>query len=698
MAASHLTPLLKPRSVAIVGASATPDSAGNTCVKMVQRGGYTGRIYPINPKYPEIEGLACYPSLAAVPEPVDMAILSVGSPRMEAALADAIAGGAKSVTFFSTGYLENDTKPVLNQRLAKMAKDAGVPICGGNCMGFYNLDIDLFVTFVSPPYMARRGGITLLTHSGASFSALSLNDGRLGYNLCVSTGAEVATTTADYMGYAIEQPTTRAIGLVLEAVRDPANFVEKLKLAQEKEIPVVALKLGRTEESARLALSHSGAIAGDDAAYEAVFERYGVVRVESTSELAATLALFDQPRRAKKGGVVGISDSGGERELFIDLAHDAKVPLAKMNAKTTKTLASYLDPGLEPVNPLDAWCPQPNWEEIFTECFCAMVDDPSTAIGTIFTNLRDKAPSADAWVRVAIEASKRFDKPIAMVNNFGWMRRDEQVEALTAADIPVIEDMKCSFTALRKVLEYRDNGELPKVAPPKPVSAKIKSRWRARLAQPEMLDEAEGLALLKDYGIPVPDVRVVEDEVSALKAAKAVGFPVALKIAMPGIAHKSDVGGVKLNLADAKAVKAAYADLKKRLGSRVLVAPMAPSGVEMALGMISDDQFGPLVVIGAGGIFIEILGDRTVALPNFDATTARRYVDKLKTRSLLDGKRGKPPSDVASFAKAASRLSLLAQDLGDLLAELDVNPVIVGPKGAVAVDALVVPKAAKRPR
>ncbi|MCX7356145.1 MAG: CoA-binding protein, partial [Alphaproteobacteria bacterium] len=152
--------------------------------------------------------------------------------------------------------------------------------------------------------------------------------------------------------------------LVLEAVRDPANFIEKLKQAQKKEIPVVALKLGRTEESARLALSHSGAIAGDDAAYEAVFERYGVLRVESTSELAGTLALFDQPRRAKKGGVVGISDSGGERELFMDLAHDAKVPLPTMTPKTTETLASFLDPGLEPVNPPDAWCPQPNWEEI----------------------------------------------------------------------------------------------------------------------------------------------------------------------------------------------------------------------------------------------------------------------------------------------------------------------------------------------
>ena len=694
MTAHRLAPLLTPRSIAIVGASTTPDSVGNTSVKMAKRGDYAGRIYPINPKYPEVEGLPCFPSLAALPESVDLAVLCVANQRMEAALADAIANKARAVAFFSSGHLDNDTNPPLGRRLAKMAKDAGVPICGGNCMGFYNLDIGLFLSFGWPPYKAIRGDITLLSHSGSSFSSLTLNDERLGYNLCVSAGLELTTTIADYMDYAMELHNTRAMGLILETVRDPANFIEKLKKAQEKEIPIVALKIGRTEESIKLAISHSGAIAGNDAAYEAVFERYGVMRVEALDEMAGTLAMFNQPRRAKKGGVVGILDSGAERELLIDLASDANVPLPKMTPATTAKLASLLDPGLEPVNPLDAWGTGINWEHIFTESFCALVGDPNTSIGVIFSSIRDHAATAEGWVRVVIEASKRFDKPLAVVTNFGWTRHGELTKTLTAAKIPTIEGTKCGLVALRKVLDHRDRAELPKIEPPKPVSEKVKARWRARLAQAEMLDEAEGLALLKDYGIPVPDVRVVEDEASALKAAKAVGFPVALKTAMPGIAHKSDVGGVKLGLADAKAVKAAYADLKKRLGARVLVAPMAPAGVEMALGMISDDQFGPLVVVGAGGIFIEILGDRTVALPNFDAPTARRYVDKLKTRALLDGKRGRPPSDVGSFAKAASRLSLLAHDLGDLLAELDVNPVIVGPKGAVAVDALVVPKAA----
>jgi succinyl-CoA synthetase beta subunit len=242
------------------------------------------------------------------------------------------------------------------------------------------------------------------------------------------------------------------------------------------------------------------------------------------------------------------------------------------------------------------------------------------------------------------------------------------------------------------MFEERDRVALPAMRPPKGPSAKVRDAWRARLGTGKALDEAEGLALLADYGIPVPKMQVVESVADAVKAAKAMGYPVALKTAKKGVAHKSDVGGVKLNIKDAKAVKAAYAELKKKLGPRVLVAKMAPPGVEMALGVVVDPQFGPLILIAAGGILIELLGDRRMALPPFDAAAARRDIDRLKARKLLDGMRGAKRSDIKAFAETAARLSVLAHELGDLLSELDVNPVIVSPKGCVAVDALVVPK------
>jgi acyl-CoA synthetase (NDP forming) len=693
MAEHRLTPLLKPRSIAVIGASTTPDSVGNTCVRMVRRGRYGGAVYPINPKYQEVEGLKCYPSLSALPEAPDLAVFCVANHRLEETMADAIANKVRASTFFSSGYLEQDSQPPLSKRLAAMAREAGMPVCGGNCMGFYNLDIGLYMSFGWPPYEAAHGRVALLSHSGSSFSSLTLNDNRLGYNLCVSAGLEISTSIADYMDYVLELPETRAIGLILETVRDPDNFIASVKKAAERDVPVVALKLGRAEEAIRLAVSHSGAIAGNDAAYEAVFDRFGVHRVATLDELAASLLVFNAPRRPKAGGLVGILDSGAERELLIDLAEDAGVPLPKMTPATTKTLSGLLDPGLEPVNPLDAWGTGHNWEHIFTEGFAALVGDPNTAMGAVFTSLRDGSGVSEGWVRVAIEGFKRFDKPIAVIANFGWTRHAALTRQLTEAGIPLIDATKPGLLAVKHAFAHRDWRQLPPLKPPKGPVAKVRETWRARLAEGRPLDEAEGLALLAAYGIPVPKFTVAESEADALKAARAIRYPVALKTAMPGIAHKSDVGGVKLGIRDAKALKAAYRELRRKLGPRAIIAEMAGKGVEMALGVIVDAQFGPLVMIGAGGILIELLGDRRMAYPPFDAAAARRAIDRLKVRKLLDGMRGAPKSDVRAFAETAARLSVLASDMGDLLAELDVNPVIVGPKGAVAVDALVVTKA-----
>ncbi len=693
MSEHRLTPLLRPRSIAVIGASVTPDSVGNTCVRMIRRGRYSGSVYPINPKYPEIEGLKCYPALADLPEAPDLVVFCVANHRLEEAMADAIRCKARAAAFFSSGYLDDDIDPPLAKRLAAMAKAADMPVNGGNCMGFYNLDIGLFMSFGWPPYECRPGHIALLSHSGSSWSSLTLNDERLGYNLCVSAGLEIATSVADYMDYALDQPNTRAIGLILETVRDPGNFIASLRKANARGIPVVALKIGRTAESIRLAISHSGAIAGNDAAYEAIFDRFGVHRVEALDELAASLSLFAQDRKPGKGGLCAILDSGAERELLIDLASDAKVSLPVMTPGTTKTLAGLLDPGLEPVNPLDAWGTGHNWMHIFTESFCALVADPNTAVAAVFSSMRDGAAVSEGWADVAIEAKRRFDKPVAVVTNFGWTKHVETAKRLAAHRIPLIEGTKTGLVAVRHFLAERDRASWPALRPPKGPGAKVRDRWRARLAEPRGLDEAEALGLLADYAIAVPKLRVVEGADEALKAARAVGYPVALKTAMPGIAHKSDVGGVKLGLKDAKAVKGAYAELRKSLGPRVVVAAMAGKGVEMALGVVLDAQFGPLVMIGAGGILIELLGDRRMAHPPFDAVAARRDIDRLKARKLLDGMRGAPPADVRAFAEIAARLSVLASELGDLLAELDVNPVIVGAKGAVAVDALVVTKA-----
>ncbi|HEV3175995.1 MAG TPA: CoA-binding protein, partial [Stellaceae bacterium] len=355
MSEHPLSPLLAPGSIAFVGASPRPDTPGNDMLKMIERSGFTGAIYPINPNYHEIEGRRCYAGFGEVPEPVDLAVLGVANARLEAALADAIRHRARAAVIFASCYLENDASPPLTERIAAMARAASMPICGGNGMGFYNDADGVWAAGFANLRERHPGGIAFISHAGSVFGAFAHNDPRFRFNLVVSAGQELVTTAAEYLDYALEQDTTRVVGLFLETVRAPAPFAAALAKAAERDIPVVVLKTGRTEASAALALSHSGAIAGNDAAYQALFDRHGVTRVDTLDELAATLLLFAQGRPAAPGGLAAIQDSGGERELVIDLAAAHDVPFAKIGSPTVARLKERLEFGLEPVNPLDAW-------------------------------------------------------------------------------------------------------------------------------------------------------------------------------------------------------------------------------------------------------------------------------------------------------------------------------------------------------
>ena len=298
----RLTPLLAPRSIAFVGASPRPDTPGNDMLAMIARAGFTGETFLVNPGRSEINGRPCYASLGVVPKAVDLAVLAVPNARLEEALADAAANNARAAVIFASGHLAQDRSPPLVERLAAIARAAGMPVCGANCMGFYNDAARVWACgFSSSREVACNGGITLISHAGAVFGALAHHNPRLRFNLAVSAGQELATTAADYLDYALEQPETRVIGLFLEAVRDPGGFVAALEKAVRKDIPIVILKVGRSASSAALAVSHSGAITGNDAAYAALFERHGVIRVDTLDEMASVL-LFSNKAGAQPPG------------------------------------------------------------------------------------------------------------------------------------------------------------------------------------------------------------------------------------------------------------------------------------------------------------------------------------------------------------------------------------------------------------
>ncbi len=695
-AARHrLAPLLTPESVALIGASPKAETVGNGMIKAVRRGGFEGRVYLINPNYETIEGQPCYPSLAELPETVDLAVIGVANARIEQQLAEAIRLKARAAAIFASCYLPDDSDPPLTRRISAMAHAAGMPICGGNGMGFYNFDHRLLVCGFPPPDWVGPGNMTLITHSGSVFSALCHNDRRFRYNLAVSSGQELATTAADYLDYALDQESTRVVGLFLETVRDPAGFIAALQKAQERDIPVVALKVGRTAESAALAVSHSGAIAGDHAAYQAVFDRYGVVEVDDLDSFANAMLLLGHSRRVATGGLASIHDSGGERELLVDRAIAKGVPFARINEATTAKLGARLDHGLDPINPLDAWGTGHDYEAIFADCMSALVEDPDTAIGALFVETRSGQYLNEGYARAAQVAAARTDKPVVIVNNLAAVGDDDLTVRLTEAGIPVLVGIDPGLTAIRAAFARRDFRARPPMTPPAAPPG-IRARWEARLrAGNPPLDEAESLTVLADYGLPVLPHAIVEDGAAAVSAGRMLGFPVALKTAMPGILHKSDVGGVKLGLADAAAVTAAYDDLARRLGPRALVTPMAAeAGTELAFGSVYDAQFGPLVLVGAGGVLIELLRDRAVALPPFDAAAARRLLDRLAVRPLLDGRRGMPPADLDSVAVALAAFSAMIADLAGLVQEVDINPVLAGPSGCRVLDALIVPRQA----
>ncbi|MBZ9997851.1 acetate--CoA ligase family protein [Mesorhizobium sp. BH1-1-4] len=691
----RLDALLRPASIAFVGASVRPNTPGNTMVRAAAMDGYRGRVYAINPKYDQVEGVPCFPDLAGLSETVDHVVLGVANDYLESNLLAAARHGARAVTIFASCDLTGAANDPLAARLTDIARDAGIVICGGNGMGFCNPRIGLRVSGFAANLAMRPGGVALVTQSGSAFSALAYNDQRLKFQLCVSSGRELTTTTADYVDWALDQPDTTVIGLFLETARRPDDFARCLEKADRLGIPVVALKVGRTELSAGFAASHSGAIAGDNAAYEALFDRWGVFSVDTLDQLAANLTLFSAGRPAAKGGLASLHDSGGEREMVADLAAKAGVPFAAISEHTREGLRLHLDSGLQPANPLDVWGSGLDFEIHVEACMDAMLADPDTAICVLFQDIRDGSYIAEGFTRAVIRSSAKTGKPVAVVSNYATVNHRALALATTEAGVPVIDGTEEGLHAIRNLLAFRDRRAATHTFAPA-VTRDVRERWRRRLGESRPFGESEALALLGDYGIATPRVIAAATQDEVLAAAREIGFPVALKTAVPGIQHKSDVGGVRLGLGDATALMDAYAGMAARLGPEVLVAEMAPKGVEIAFGLIRDPQFGPYLVVASGGVWIEVLRDRAVALPPLSLERAQALIGRLKTSPLLDGGRGQPPADRRALATALARFSMLAADLGDLIDEMDVNPLMVSDRGCMAVDALLIGRHAGR--
>jgi acetate---CoA ligase (ADP-forming) len=681
-----LRAMLEARSVAVVGASSRFDSPGYHMMKQLIIGGFSGEVAAVNPKYEEVEGIACFPSLGEVPFIPDLVLLGVGNRRLEGQMEEAARCGARGVVVFASGLEDPPGDPPLTERLRSIAAEADMVVCGANCMGFADIEHGLRALAFEERADLEPGNVAWISHSGSAFSALLHAERGIRFNFAVSTGQELTTTMADYMLYALEHESTRVISLFLETVRDPERFRLALETAAERDVPIVALKVGRTPISRRLVTAHSGALAGDDAAYDALSDAYGVARVGTLNEMADLVELLGTGRRATPGGLAAILDSGGERAHLVDAAADVEVPLARPSEATLRDVSARLEPGLPAVNPLDAWGTDNDPYNIFLDCSRHLADDPDTGAFAYVVDLHsDRAERGHAWAAERVWASTQ--KPFAVVCGITSAIQECAAARLRSSGVPVLEDVTSGLRAFLHLFERRDARRLPSLALPDPVPRETVQRWREALAAGEGLGEARALEMLADYGVPVARTAAATGLQGVLAAAGRLGYPVALKTV--ATSHKTELGGVTLGNRDEVALAAAYREMSSRLGPAVTVQEMVEPGVEMALGVVHDLQFGPLVMVAAGGMLIETLGDRRLALPPLDEVRASRLIDQLHARPLLDGVRGAPPADVNALARVLSRLSLLARDLGDLIGALDVNPVIVGPRGCVAVDALV---------
>ena len=659
--AAAVATMLGARSIAVVGASPRPDSFGARMVIEAVRG--SARVHLVNPRYDRIGDRICAPSLADLDEPVDLALLGVPDAALLDQLRAAAAAGARSAVLFGAAHgLRDDVRAV--------AASAGMAVCGAGCMGFVNVAAGVRALGYLEPDPLPAGPISLVTHSGSAFSTLLRANRGFGFRLAVSSGQELVTDTADYLDHALSDDGTRVIALLMETPRAVARLRAALVRAADAGIPVIVLAIGGSPRGRAMVAAHSGALAGGSDAWRAFCTATGAVHVADMAEFVDTIELFATGRRGRGSAVATVHDSGAERALTVDVAHELGVDFAALTPATVAAIADVLDDGLHPTNPLDVWGTGADTRNLFGACLRAMTDDPGVAVTALAVDLVTEFDGDTAYADAVVDVAKQTDAPLAVLTSVPSAIDRPTAQRLRDHGVAVLEGVRSGLAAMGHLATWPAPVETTLTIGPGPTTA---TRFD----------------LLAHYGIPVVPTRTAADLNAVCAAAAQVGYPVALKTT--AVEHKSDVGGVRLDIGDEDELRQAYRDVAQ-LGPVVTVSAMASPGVEVSVGYVCDAAFGPLVVVAAGGTLIELLADRAIACPPLTRDRARDMLATLRIRPLFDGWRGGPAVDVESLVDVIVAVGQMAVDLADRYDAVEANPVIVSPAGAVAVDVLTVQK------
>ncbi|MET9320242.1 acetate--CoA ligase family protein [Streptomyces sp. NPDC003038] len=682
----------RPESVAVVGAS-DADGRPNTGItrQLIAWAGRVGaRIHPVHPTRPAVFGLPCHASVADLPEDVDLAVLLVGDPLpVIEELADT---KVKFAVAFASGFAETgDAGAAAQARLTAAVRRSGLRLLGPNT----NLNaFEEFRDDLDGPAIAL---ITQSGHQGRPVYALQ----ELGIRLShwAPTGNEADLETADFISYFAEQPEVGAIACYVEGLKDGRSFLLAADRAARRGVPVVAVKVGRTETGARMAASHTGKLTGADTVVDAAMRQFGVIRVDGLDELQDTAALLARARRPKADGVVVYSISGGTGAHFSDLATEAGLTLPTLSRARQDELHQWIPQYLNVANPVDnGGHPVGDWRG--RKIIDAILADPS--VGVLICPITGPfPPMSDRLAQDLVDAAEQTDKLICVI--WGSPVGTEEAYRTTplgSSRVATFRTFGNCITAVRAYLgHHRFTAAYRSPFDDAPRTPSPSFRKAQALMRPgQQLSEHAAKQLLRAYGIRVPREQLVTSAAAAVRAAGLVGYPVVMKASGPQLAHKTEMGLVKIGLTSASQIRDAYRELTDIARYEnvpldgILVCQMVERGVEMVVGVTQDDLFGPTVTVGLGGVLVEVLHDAAVRVPPFGEDQARAMLTELRGHALLEGVRGAPPADVDALVEVVLRVQRMALELGEDLSELDINPLMVLPRGqgAVALDALAV--------
>jgi acyl-CoA synthetase (NDP forming) len=700
-----LSPLLNPGSIAVVGASEKA-GAGAFVIENLRTLGYTGKVIPVNPRYKSILGLESYPSVSEIPdsEKVDCLAILLGYKQVIPVLEEAGERGIRGAWAFASGFAETGEEGVKLQReLRRVCLDHGIHFCGPNCVGYANLQgqVGMYSAPISPTL--KKGTISIISQSGSVLLALANSNRGIGFNTLISSGNEAVLDICDYLAYLLEDPKTEVILAFIETIRRPDLFIQCCERARELEKPIIALKVGRSQMAQRVAQTHTGALTGSDKIQEALFRKLGVIRVEDLDQLLETAeALVRLRGRWPKGNRMGvITVSGGEISLIGDLAEGLSISFPPLSQGAKEELRRRLPVFTAIGNPLDGWG-SGDLIETYPACLEVLAKEEGIDLIAVSQDcppgMAQKQVEQYADVARAAVRASAIGKPVIAFSHLSGGLDQTIKRILDQGNIPFLQGTREGLLAIQHLVNYGDflrKGKKRKKEAPAPPSSSIGQILEQWKGPRRVLPDEESKEILRAYGIPIAQEYLAHSAEQASEVVRQFCYPVVLKGQSVAIPHKTEAGLVRLNVRNEEELRSSFEQIVKNASEYRGGAPlegiliqemMAKDAVEVLLGISRDPYFGPVVVFGLGGIWVELMKDTTLRIPPIDPGEALEMVTEVRGKALLEGFRGSERADVDSLVKTIVQMGRMAVDLKDVLISMDLNPLMVLPgKGGVRV-------------